>query len=444
MFQNKTNNGIILGLILSSFLIPFQNCSQISAVDLSPVGSALVVAPTAEIPTTETPPPYTPPTTEETLKTMKPALAVRGMSCLMCHAEVRANIITDFGYGTSAYLGGDKHFTDDDSWFNNLAGAWQSARKIRGTVYVPNAQVTARAQATLGNRFSDQPMVSLVELMTTPMNSNYERWSEFLTANEAQSEMALKVVPDEGQNRVIAKRNIEIRAPSESEIRELAPSLWTDAVSLSGVARLGSNATVQLFQHGSGTAKYLSNSEEDILECSQADIVVRGTLLLRRLKVNAAGGCRLYVSGSVFIEEGITYVGSGENQNLQITSSSAIVMGIDLKALKKRLIDQRRGLNLVAREYTALANQVILEATNIGNLKDARGGTNYEPAGQTDFSAILLNAPIVHSRYLGQVTGTIIAEAALFSLGEFHFAFDNVFTKVSVLPKLSRSILSVE
>lgn len=50
---------------------------------------------------------------------------------------------------------------------------------------------------------------------------------------------------------------------------------------------------------------------------------------------------------------------------------------------------------------------------------------------------ILINAPIVHSRYTGDVQGAIISEYALMSLGLFSYSFDPIFLSVPVLPLLN-------
>jgi hypothetical protein len=382
--------------------------------------------------------------TQQTIKSLQPALAVRGIACLMCHADIRANIITDFGHGSDWYLGGPNVSLDQAgapqstfSWFSDLASSWQSAIQIVGQVYVPNAAVTPGAQASLGPNFAGQPLIQLKDLMTTPFQA---AWNFDNNALEAKSPMSMKITPPAGADPVVAKDKIVIRAPDISEISALAPDLF-NAAGPSGVKRVGSSIPVEFITGGSGSAAYLTNDPANALNCAGQDIVVKGTLYLRGLNINAQGGCRLYVSGSVFIEDGITYVGKMENQNLQITSASAIVMGISLSRLQYRLVTDHRAVNISGSiSYADRSAQVLQEAKNIGTLRDAQddyGGTR----ASFDYNGLLLNAPMIHSRYLGQVKGTIIAEVALFALGQFHFEFDPVFTNVNVLPLLQNAIL---
>lgn len=375
-----------------------------------------------------------PGTINETLKTLQPALAVRGIACLMCHADVRANIITDFGYGHAAYLGANARLDGDVSWFNNIATTWQSARQIQGSVFVPAVPITRTAQNALGAAYANVPLISLAQLMTTDYNVIWNYDSDPLVT---RSSMALKVQPPAGQAKVIEKATVIIRAPTETEISNLAPALATVA---SGFQRINSASAVELLTMGA----YTQNDSTRTLECSKSDIVVKGTLLLRDLNINASGGCRLYVTGSVFIEGRINYIGAGADQNIQISSANAIVMGINTNHLNNRLLVDHRNPTITGpRTYMQRAQQTMTEARAIGNLRDALddyGGVR----ASFDYNGILLNAPMVHSRYFGQVNGTIIAETALFALGQFHFAFDQVFTRVNVLPLLRAPVLLVK
>ncbi|MEQ1878062.1 MAG: hypothetical protein ABL958_15575 [Bdellovibrionia bacterium] len=383
--------------------------------------------------TTEAEP--TPPPTETvvTLKTLQPALAVRGIACLMCHADVRANVITDFGYGESWYMGGANHFDGEQSWYNNLASTWQTAQ-VQGSVIVPDALVTRKAQDILGAAFTGA-LIKIDQFMNTNYNVTWNHPNDPLITNSA---MTLRVQPAAGNTKVISKATVKIRAPSEQEILNLSASV---ASSASDVAyeRVGAVGAVQLVQVGTGAQVYLTNSGQ--LECSKSDIVIKGTLFLKDLTVNAAGGCRLYVTGTVFIQGAITYTG-GADQNLQISSANAIVMGIGQAKLQNRLVTDVRGLQIGGtRTYSDRASQTLAEAAKITGLQDAE---DVAPRLSYNYDGILLNAPLVHSRYLGQVHGTIIAEAALFALGAFHFDFDPVFTKVDVLPLLTDPVLSVK
>jgi hypothetical protein len=378
--------------------------------------------------------------TIKTLKTLQPALAVRGISCLLCHASVQANLITDFGYGNEFYLGGASgHFDQDQNWYNNLASTWQVAKEIKGTVFIPDVVVTADAESLVTGTTVTTASMKLADLMVTPYKPNWN-----FDGNNSIQEMAINIHPaDPTAPRVTAKSKIVIRAPSSDEIASLAPTLFANSDKV-GFQRVGSADPIELLIKDTGNGPFVMNDETKPLNCDDGDIVVKGTLYLRGLKVNASKGCRLYVNGSVFIEDAITYLGTTSDSSLQITSSRAIVMGINVSRLKNRLIGDSRGLQLSGSvPYSTLAADVMQDASTVGSLRDAQddyGGTR----ASIDYTALLLNAPIVHSRYLGLVKGTIVAEAALFALGQFHFEFDPIFASSSVLPLLTKPILQTE
>ncbi|OFZ10704.1 MAG: hypothetical protein A2Z20_12710 [Bdellovibrionales bacterium RBG_16_40_8] len=379
------------------------------------------------------------------IQKIQPAVAVRGISCLMCHAEIRANVITDFGYGSSWYWGGSNATVNGESWFNNYVNTWQSAHSIIGSVIVPDQNVPTSIQNSV-SQFQSNPAMKIKEFMNTPYDAP-GNW-DGNTPEEGKVEMTFRVTPINNNDKVIAKSEIVIQAPSEEDIIALAPELWA-TLDASRVKRFGSNAPTQFVVRENSSATYTMNDETTELQCAKSNIIVKGTLYLRNLKVDAAGGCRLYVSGSVFIEGPIVYATTGTDQNLQITSANGIFMGIGLNNLERRLLKpiHVRGLQISGtRPYSERANQAYLEGTIINALDkliDAKKDED-SPRLSIDYTGLLLNAPIIHSRYFGLFKGTVIAEAALFSLGQFHFEFDQVFTRVNAFPLLKKPILVVK
>jgi hypothetical protein len=100
--------------------------------------------------------------------------------------------------------------------------------------------------------------------------------------------------------------------------------------------------------------------------------------------------------------------------------------------------------NALSEQVQSQNDKIINEAGLIQGLKDA---TDYpvDASRKVVFKRILLNAPQIHSRYLGDFDGVIIAEMALMSLGQFHYKFDPVFSSAPVLPMLQPSdYLNVE
>lgn len=384
---------------------------------------------------TPSPSPTLPPTEPaRILKSFRPSLAVRGASCLVCHAKIEGNMITDFGYGDSFFFGGSSATASSVSWYNNYAGTWQTLDRLNGTVFVPAVAIPYNVSSSVGYNTS----VNIIDFMTTPYQSPQPVW----LSNASTNPMAANITPPTAAPK-IATANISIRAPTEDEVLALAPALNNVASGFTQIIPSKGPVTPisGLITQPSG---YTINDPLNPLICSGADIVIKGSLYLREPRINAdQGGCRLYVAGSVFIEGAITYIGSSTLQNLQISSSRMISMGVDRTHLVRRLIDDNRGARIRGSRTFAQLSQIILaEADAIGTLKDASTslGTPYPTARSywnetrvsIDYSGLLLNAPLVQSRYLGKVRGSIVAELALFSLGEFNFEFDPILTADSI------------
>ena len=434
MYRNQTLKYLGSISLLSVLLISFQNCQSNFRFEPSISQASLAAPPVGDGVGGDS----GPGTTARVLKSMKPALAVRGMACLMCHADIRANVITDFGYGDPFYLGAGLALdgnasggNDSQSWYNNDAHSWQSMRNLNGTVFVPDQLIPSSVQSSMG--LSTTPPMNLEKMLSTPYQAT---WNWGSVESEGVGSMIMKVTPALGEPKVKSVSQIVIRSPSEAEIVDLAMG------SGASVTRIGDSAEVQLINQSGASGVYFKNDEAKVLQCSNSDIVVLGTLYLRNLKVDAKKGCRLYVKGSVFIENAITYSDDDPTQNIQITSSNAIIMGINYDNLSHRWDDRRQAkISDPLRSFDDRFKQVLAEAKNIGSLKDA---ADEHARDSINFKGLLLNAPIVHSRYSGSVQGTIIAQLALFSLGDFHFKYDDVFSAVDVFPLLVKPILSVK
>ena len=288
----------------------------------------------------------------------------------MCHADIQANIITDFGYGNPWFMGGTSTGFDlanpeqTQSWFNNDDSTWFSAKQILGTVYVPNAPINSSAMAMLSPTPAATPTIA--EFMQTP----YVPQNHFDSDASAQS-MAGKVTPAvAGAAPVKGLSKIVIRAPTEAEITSIDPAFFAGPV---GFELKGTGTAPALIVKNNGQGEFVTNDPSQPLVCSDADILVNGSLFLNNLNVSAAKGCRFYVTGTVFVQDAITYAGG--SGNVQITSSRAIVMGIGQSQLNNRLVNDHRTIYLSQLDYSTLTTEVLADAATIGNLVDAEGDT---------------------------------------------------------------------
>jgi hypothetical protein len=393
----------------------------------------------------------------------------------MCHANVQSTVITDFGSGDVFFADQDKTFnlgatfnTNDTPLYYYDPVPWQATQTVQGQLIIPAVDIP---EAIVSNAGAGSAAMDAADFMTDTAMTNFASgfWTYFGMGAATTVAPAAAVTPPSGQAAVQEMSTVYIGAPTQAQIVALAPGQPIGAVAVNGSSASGFSAVA------GESVKYVTNTST--VQCAGADVVVTGTLFLNNLRVNAGnGGCRLYVTGAVFIQGPITYLGSDPTSNLQISSAEAIIMGIGLTGtsyqsgeaglendpepgsnpLYTRLVYDSRNLELRGQPsvsaYKSWAQDVYYEGSNIGPtvLIDASNTSgaaevSVSPAGQArtvvNFNHLLLNAPMVHSRYLGNFTGTISSEVAVMALGEFAFSYDPVFSTqgLQILPLITNN-----
>lgn len=353
------------------------------------------------------------------ISSFKPALVIRASGCLMCHARVAANVITDFGYGSSYYFGGQL-----PSGLSPFSGAiygdhaenWRTA-SVYGKIVVPRATVPSQAG-------------SLADYLRAPVG-------------RPDANTAAPLVEE--------KQTIWIGAPTEARLRQVAGVFPAAHPQWKNVSSAGAVSGLELAPGG----QYVQNTPGQELVC-RGDVVVDAVLFLNSLSLRTDdGGCRLYTTRSVFIQGPIAFSGDAPDRNLQISSSRAIVLGMGPGAtdgqpdntLSNRLRDfWTRGSYFTrdtSRSTQEKLDDIVLDSSYLSGLRDA---SSQAPWRRTvHFERTFLNAPNFQSRYQGEFKGVIVAEVAIGSLGNFAFKFDDVFSRVPILPLISeRDYLQVE
>lgn len=435
MNQYKTVSAFLVVAALG--VLAFQNCSKVNFTsDSLKANSAAGTTTPGVLPPGSVP---TEPSVPEVLKTLQPTLAVRAMGCVQCHAEVASNIVTDFGYGNDYFFSqkGNTSSWDNNGIYGDHAQETQSMKIASGqSVYVPknatlpdavrNATGTATLKGYLDRQFAnaDQPV----------------------TRTTSVKELSA----------------LYIGAPTDADLANAFSLKSTDRMQY----QKGKKATADL----SGlvdAGNFFRNS--GTLVCD-GDLVLRGPVHLENLVVSTVAGCRLYVIGSVFIHGKINYANMTATSNLQITSSRSISLGLGMElknnqhcepssrwannngdssysrssSLRTRFVDLFTTKDSYLRgvaDPVANGNLILAEADVIQNATGTFYDASCEPINgiNVPFERMLLNAPIIHSRYAGDFKGTIIAEVLLMRLNAFKFEFDPVFNSVDVLPYLDPS-----
>ncbi|WP_374029207.1 hypothetical protein [Bdellovibrio bacteriovorus] len=463
----------------------------------------------------------------------RPALAVRGVACAMCHAKVKGDIVTDFGHGQSYFLGHEAPTVgvqirpyEAGIYYED----WRDGVQITGNLYTKNASVVltdyvnALADPSTGNAIPGGGW-TLLDVVTKQMYS---------TARAVLVRLAnyIGVAPTDAApglfGTAITKNNVLISAPTVAQINALTASM-TLVASDSGVSIYKkSTATLTNLNivSGVGGQRYVRNS--GTVEC-WGDIVIQGTLFLDNLQLNSrAMGCRLHVTGAVFIRDAVNYLNEAtySKVNLQITSARAVIVGFNPnymferfsstvwpKVPSKNYPDDASAsgnisavLNDAARipdltndsgpimraSYTTYSGGAIATKTPVGILQNQTASTADQAAliaagtgwaaipGQeatynairsncttdttlattnsipcilewaqetgrktVNFKRLLLNAPIIHSRYYGQFKGIVIADFFLPAVQHLEYEYDTTFDSVPVLPLVISNVYNL-
>ena len=414
--------------------------------------------------------------TAQSIRHFQPALAVRDMACISCHANIQATTITDFGYGSPWYMNSFASATDYGGQTHYTANTLQTLENISGQMIVPQTTIPASYinQQLASGATALTAAVNLSDyLQLTSLTNDWGSWySYFKQTTPVTNAETANVVPSGSNAKVAAQPLVYIGAPTTDKILALIPGASSTSTFVHAVGAVNAGVSGLSIASGLSSQNYVINS--GTVECAGEDVVINGTLILNNAVISGGNnGCRMYVTGSVFIIGPIQYAANDSTNNLQITSATSIMMGEGLNGssvdsnnhalgssgespLHYRLLSDFRS-NMLLRvastsaAYKSYATGIFNEANNIGVnlLQDASvpGSlpTAKSAAGQVratlDFQHILLNAPLIHSRYMGTVNGVIISESALFSLGEFAFNYDPIFETVPVLPALAYDVL---
>lgn len=369
----------------------------------------------------------------------EPALAVRASGCITCHADIRPSYITDFGYGSRYFFGrpgqSGKFGSFNGSVYGDFFGdprypdttGFMSAH-VEKSVIVPVAPLDFDLGAA-GGRIAEQPVYQQ-PLRATSL-AGYLRGLERRKSAPAA---------------IIEKQQVFIGAPDSETLlaRFKVPPGSTSP--LKYVKNEPSSPEIAGIGLENGK-RYHTNTGEVVCD---GDLLVQGTLFLNQVTLSTKNGCRIYATGPIFVQNAIAYKTDPaipDRANLQLVSSQAILMGVGDKScetsdkespLSRRLVSGYAVSTYLTREADrksiapeALGKSIYDEGKRIPSLEDATCR-----ADAPDFSRLLLNAPLVHSRYQGRFKGLVIAEVVLFRLGKSNFAFDPVFKEVPTLPLL--------
>ncbi|MEK6555217.1 MAG: hypothetical protein AABZ31_08255, partial [Bdellovibrionota bacterium] len=235
---------------------------------------------------------------KETLRDFEPVLAVRGSGCIACHGNINSGFITDMGYGSSYWMGGNSGSGINGfsgAYYGNHAENWRTSN-IDGAVIVP--ATTANAVTSGGNSMS---------------------LADYIAGQEN-----LKPASDRASS-IIEMNTVYIGAPSANTLYarfQVSPNVTTKFVRNKASSPVFSGLALQ-------PEGYYKNVGELICD---GDLLVNGPVLLDSPVINTYHGCRIYSTASVFLQGQVTYknleLDGTDKTNLQLISSRAVVMGV--------------------------------------------------------------------------------------------------------------------
>jgi hypothetical protein len=368
----------------------------------------------------------------------EPALAVRAAACITCHAKIGPGFITDFGYGDRYFFGKPGGGTTFGPFNGHIYGdfyggepdktGWLTA-EIEKQIIVPQAGFDFDLSAA-GAKLAGQ----------YPKTLQAKSLADYLRALESQKQNPATV---------IEKKRVFIGAPSAATLESRFQITPGSGVRFKYIKSGASSPEITGIDLSPGKDFYTNISD---VVCD-GDLFIGGSLFLDRATISTQSGCRIYATGSIFVQNAITYKnlgGSVDKTNLQLVSAEAILMGVGDKScdaaskdspLSRRLVSGYAVSTFLTREADrrsispqAFGESIYAQGKRITVLEDA--GCHNDTLG---FSRLLLNAPQVHNRYKGQLKGLVIAEFALFRLSKSSFEFDPVFKQVPILPLLKDS-----
>ena len=350
--------------------------------------------------------------------------AVRNVSCTLCHANVDANIISDFG--TSV---------DEKS----------SAIAIASIMHVRNEGAKNKFQTSIsGNFLIPKTDISVYSAGTTSGKSKctnegagssgpYSKVPLLATLSDC---LAPTIVWGASSQKFVEKSKISINpVNSAEEIRKLVDK---DLLTKQKYA-----VTKDSVLTGIPTDLSKGIKLTGPLKCEGA-VVFDGPVYIKSADISSTKGCRIYSTGSIFIFGGLKVSGS-DASNIQLMSPTYVGLDVSQAVLNKRF--GKTGGNWVQSMTFSIGssstayNAITQDMTTSGASADAG-------EGNIDYKRIAISAPIVFARNKGTTSGVIIAELFLGPVGNTKFKFDAVFgtaaATVSIFPEIPTSMVEIE
>lgn len=401
------------------------------------------------------------------LLSFKPALAIKNMACVLCHSNIKGNIITDFGLDSSASYNhlaelssmtptnsgtGDQFSSASTEWAGINGSNSFGTSYIEGTIFTPKVSFVSsdktKVQNLIVNNLNgvyDSSTPTVLNTIADYLNSILpHRTASYLSYLKNYSNTNYSSINFTKDNR-INPYNISIRELKNVSINSISSNQiisFLDFLSSYKYYKWTASSS-DLLNFGLRYGNFYGNDPTQVMSC-EGDLFVDGPVYLKDLQLSTSTGCRIYATGTVFIEApdasvsraGISFVNPTASSNIQIASAKGIMLGMGQSSINDRKTRDTSTYNGGVLISTMDSDVLkIKDNSNTPLLKDAANSGSRIAS----FSRILLNAPRIDSRYRGDFSGVIISKFAVFSLGQFTYLYDSTFNSVPILPLIDSS-----
>ena len=350
--------------------------------------------------------------------------AVRNLSCTLCHANVEANIISDFG--ASADENSSAIAFASIMHVRNIGARDNSKTSISGDFLIPKTDISVYSAGTTSGKSNCTPAGSLSSgpYSKIPLLANL---SDCLGSTIVWGASSQKFVEKSKISINPINSPEEIRKMVDKEILAKQKYALTKESVLTGIP-------TDLSKGIKLTGKF---------NCEGA-VVFDAPVYIKAADITSTRGCRIYSTGSIFIFGGLKVSGS-DASNIQLMSPTYVGLDVSQAVLNGRFGKTGtywvQSITFSIGSWLTAYNAITQDMTTSGASAD--GGE-----GNIDYSRIAISAPIVFARNKGTTSGVIIAEFFLGPIGNTKFKFDTVFrsatTTVSIFPEISKPLVEIE
>ena len=299
---------------------------------------------------------------------MTPALVVRKPNCIMCHAKVKGDVITDFNTNLSPFSARLASVPPADISQNVLIASTDGIRPINwNTAFIDGKLVLPQSEIPAGLLpfFTGATQGFTIEQALTTVQTRVSEGERSASPNGLKAFNNVGPSRDKSQpgvNEISAFKEVKIDPPTSAEIQAIIsdPAAKEAPGSAAGLKIVtlgdGSEVTGLIVKTGAGGLPYAINN--GAMTC-KGDIVIGGSLVLKdvgslTLKEKS---CRLYVQKSVFIKGSLKADGDARF-GIQIGAGQGIMAGVKYARSAGAETDAER--NIVAGEIEDAGPQYYL------------------------------------------------------------------------------------